>query len=80
MFCFLLDLEFSSLEECLKTIEKQIEILTDLIGEKESLIVNLTKTCHAQRQKYQRERWELNQIIEQLQMENSQLISSLSQQ
>ncbi|CAF1960351.1 unnamed protein product [Rotaria magnacalcarata] len=60
------------LTACLKSLQNENRLLKELIDEKETLLINLTKTSNEERLKYENENVQLKQAIKQLQIENSQ--------
>nr|ACD37573.1 Rho GTPase activating protein [Philodina roseola] len=58
----------------------QIDLINELIEEKNLILNELTRSSEEQRQHFQDEKSQLNQIIEQLEKENLQLKSKLSSQ
>ncbi|CAF3387500.1 unnamed protein product [Rotaria socialis] len=60
------------LTACLKSLQNENRLLKELIDEKETLLINLTKTSNEERLKYENENAQLKQTIKQLQIENSQ--------
>jgi hypothetical protein len=64
----------------LKKLQTDIDILKELLDKKEFLIIELTKTSRDERLKFEKEKLQLNQKIEQLQNENIKLQKQLNMQ
>ena len=62
-----------SLNHSGKNSQRQIDQLTILLDQKETFLDHLRKISHDQYEKYRHEKVQLNEIIERLQLENSQL-------
>ena len=64
----------------LKKFQNEIDTLKELLDKKELLINELTKTSREERVKFEQEKFQLNQKIEQLQNENIKLQKQLNMQ
>jgi cell shape-determining protein MreC len=62
----------------LKKFQNDIDVLKELLDKKELLIIELTKTSREERLKFEQEKFQLNQKIEQLQNENIKLQKQLN--
>jgi len=63
-----------------KALQNQIDLLKEVLEEKELLIIDLRKTSHEEQLKFEKEKFQFKQKIEQLQNENMQLQKQLNMQ
>ncbi len=63
-----------------KALQNHIDLLKELLEEKELLIIDLRKTSHEEQLKFEKEKFQFKQKIEQLQNENMQLQKQLNMQ
>ncbi len=79
------DLERKSMDSqlpnySLKILQNDIDILQELLDKKDLLIIELTNNSREERSQFEKEKFQLNQKIEQLQIENTKLQKQLHMQ